>query len=89
MTLRNFNELDEKLQSMRSCYLNLVNRTQMPTIVAQELVKILNKLKQSDISQSHFDKDEMDYLNYLWIQFISFSENATNYFSWILDYLPY
>ena len=74
---------------MRSCYLNLMNRTQMPTIVAQELVKILNKLKQSDISQSHFDKDEMDYLNYLWIQFISFSENATNYFSWILDYLPY
>ena len=73
---------------MRSCYLNLVNRTQMPTIVAQELVKILNKLKH-DISQSHFDKDEMDYLNYLWIQFISFSENATDYFSWILDYLPY
>ena len=48
---------------MRSCYLNLVNRTDMPTIVAQELVKILNKLKH-DISQSHFDKDEIDYLNY-------------------------
>ena len=48
---------------MRSCYLNLVNRIEMPTIVAQELVKILNKLKL-DISQSHFDKDEIDYLNY-------------------------
>ena len=35
----------------------------MPTIVAQELVKILNKLKH-DISQSHFDKDEIDYLKY-------------------------
>ena len=57
------NELDEKPQSMRSCYLNLVNRIEMPTIVAQELVKILNKLKH-DISQSHFDKDEIDYLNY-------------------------
>ena len=47
---------------MRSCYLNLVNRIEIPTIVAQELVKILNKLKL-DISQSHFDKDEIDYLN--------------------------
>ena len=35
----------------------------MPTIAAQDLVKILNKLKH-DISQSHFDKDEIDYLNY-------------------------
>ena len=35
----------------------------MPTIVAQELVKILKKLKH-DILQSHFDKDEIDYLNY-------------------------
>ena len=48
---------------MKSCYLNLVNRIEMPTIVAQELVKILNKLKH-DISQSHFDKDEFDYLKY-------------------------
>ena len=48
---------------MKSCYLNLVNRIEMPTIVAQELVKILNKLKH-DISQSHFDKDEIDYLKY-------------------------
>ena len=39
------NELDEKPQSMRSFYLNLVNRIEMPTMVAQELVKILNKLK--------------------------------------------
>ena len=57
------NELDEKPQSMRSCYINLVNRIEMPTIVAQELVKILNKLKHY-IPQSHFDKDETDYLNY-------------------------
>ena len=57
------NESDEKSQSMRSCYLNLVNRIEMPTIVAQELLKILNKLKH-DISQSPFDKVEIDYLNY-------------------------
>ena len=57
------NELDEKSQSMQSCHLNLLNRIEMPTIVAQELVKMLNKLKH-DISQSHFDKDKIDYLNY-------------------------
>ena len=57
------NELDEKPQSMRSCYLNIVNRIEMPTSVAQELVEILNKLKH-DILQSHFDKYEIDYLNY-------------------------
>ena len=44
---------------MRSCYLNLVNRIEMST---QEWVKILNKLKH-DISQFHFDKDEIGYLN--------------------------
>ena len=48
---------------MKSCYLNLVNRIGMPTIVAQELIKILNKLKH-DVSQSHFDKDKIDYSNY-------------------------
>ena len=56
------NELDEKSQSMGSCYLNLLNRIEMPRIVAvakvAELVKILNELKH-DISQSHFDKDKI------------------------------